>query len=263
MLLVTIPFSHYNERARWALQHHGFSAHERRYLPMFHMYGVWRVTSASDRRSDRASSGYSTPVLVCPDRTVLADSGEIVRWADAQASTPETTLYPEPHRQQIEAFEAELHDTLGPDTRLLVYWFMLRNDAMFGALVRGNVAWWQRVGFWCLRPLAKAGLRRRMDLSESSYRAARQRVSNYVAQLGERLDGGRYLFGDRFTAADLTAATMFSPLLMPLPGYGAAIPTLSDELAELSQQMRTTPLGAHALRMYADHRPSDPTWTRS
>jgi glutathione S-transferase len=73
-------------------------------------------------------------------------------------------------------------------------------------------------------------------------------------------DGRPYLCGERFTAADLTFAALCAPVLMP-PGYGVPLPQpeiLPEATATLVRRAREHPAGAHALRMYAEHRRAVP-----
>lgn len=263
MELLTIPFSHYNERARWAMQHHGLVAHERRYLPMLHFAPVRRVVPESQRTADAAGGGLSTPVLVLDDGRVINDSADIVRWADDTRGTPETTLFPAEHKSAIEAFEQPLQTGLGKDTRFLAYWFLLDDKRAFAELVEHNVGWWQRAVFAVGAPAARAGMRKRFRLTQPGYEKARARVEAAVETLSETLGDRDYLFADRFTAADLTAATMLSPALLPLPGYGAHIPELGGGYAALCEQLRRTRAGQHAQRMFERHRASSTSWTRT
>lgn len=262
MELLTIPFSHYNERARWAMQHHGVFAHERRYLPMVHMRPVRAVVPPAQRVADKTGSGLSTPVLVLDDGTVLTDSTSIVRWADETHGNEGRTLYPASHRDEIVAFEQSLHDDVGRDTRFLAYWFLLRDGAAFAELVRHNVGFWQRALFTVGAPAAKAGMRKRFKLTQPRYEKARARIEAAVAELSEALGDREYFFGDRFTAADLTSATMLSPALLPLPGYGAHIPKLSEAFRELRDSLAATAVGRHTHRMFERHRGEAPSgWT--
>ncbi|MGH1341836.1 MAG: glutathione S-transferase family protein [Nannocystales bacterium] len=265
MELLTIPFSHYNERARWAMQHHGVVAHERRYLPVLHYAPVRRAVPEAQQTADAASSGLSTPVLVLDDGRVVNDSADIVRWADASHASPNTTLFPDAHREAIEAFEQPLQASLGKDTRFLAYWFLLRDKSAFAELVRHNVGWWQRTAFAVGAPAARAGMRKRFGLTQPRYESVRARLEGVVAELSESLGARDYVFADRFTAADLTLATMLSPVLLPLPGYGAHIPALEGPYTALRDQLLQTHAGQHALRMYTRHRATTAaaSWTRA
>ena len=264
MELLTIPFSHYNERARWAMAHHRVVAHERRYLPMLHRAAVARVVPKAQRLADRTGSGLSTPVLVLDDGTVINDSTKIVRWVDATYGTPETTLYPAAGRESIVALEERFHDDIGRDTRFLAYWFILRDGPAFAELVRHNVARWQRAVFALGAPMAKAAMRRGFALTQPNYEKVRARLEAAVHALSATLGDRDYFVGERFTAADLTAAAMLSIMVLPVPGYGARIPDLRGPYGEFRDQLRATALGKHALRMFERHRGVAPAgWTRA
>ena len=63
--LVTIPFSHYCEKARWALDRVSVAYHEQGHLPIF-----------SRRATKRIGAGTSVPALVV-DSAIVADSTSI------------------------------------------------------------------------------------------------------------------------------------------------------------------------------------------
>src|SRR5205823_4762076 len=79
--LITIPISHYCEKARWALDRAGISYREER-----HIQGVHRVAAR------RAGGGKTVPVLVTPEGAI-GESEEILSWVDARTD-PELRLLP-------------------------------------------------------------------------------------------------------------------------------------------------------------------------
>src|SRR5262245_59025813 len=81
-VLITIPISHYCEKARWALDRTGVPYREQAHLQLVHRLAV-----------RRAGGRTTVPVLVCGDR-VLADSADIVAEADTRAP-PASRLYPD------------------------------------------------------------------------------------------------------------------------------------------------------------------------
>ena len=74
--LITIPFSHFCEKARWALDRADLAYVEDGHLPLFH--------APSARR---AGGRTSVPVLVT-DAGPVIDSTDILRWADARGAAP-------------------------------------------------------------------------------------------------------------------------------------------------------------------------------
>src|SRR5438270_9534525 len=79
--LLTIPISHFCEKARWALERAGLDYREER-----HVQGIHRVAAR------RAGGGSTVPVLVAPKTVVVASSREIVVWTDARLA-PEDRLF--------------------------------------------------------------------------------------------------------------------------------------------------------------------------
>lgn len=255
MELVTIPFSHFNERARWALNYFGQSLPERRYLPMFHFWGVWWATRGRHGKADANSSRFSTPVLVGDD-ICIADSGEIVRWADTTFSSDATTLYPAEHVAEIESFEREVHDRIGGHARRIAYFQIFSSKTALVRLARENAGRWQNALFRPIAPLARLALRKRFGINRDGFEHSVAKVREAFVDFDARLGQRRYLFGSRFTAADLSLAAIASPVLFPIPEYGAVIPAFDDrpEYYEMSESFRTTRTGQHALRMFCEHR---------
>src|ERR1700742_3810278 len=80
--LITIPISHYCEKARWALDWAGVDYEERG-----HLQGIHWIPAP------RAGGRKTAPVLVWGDR-FFADSADIVEEASAKAP-PDRSLFPE------------------------------------------------------------------------------------------------------------------------------------------------------------------------
>lgn len=259
MRLVTIAFSHYNEKARWGLDRFGVPYREVRCMPLFHVPAVMWATRLRGGRSDRTSTRWSTPVLVTDDGQRLCDSAHIVRWASDRFGTPATTLYPAEHRAELEALEDRLHDHVGPHTRRYAYWHVLRAPAVLAQLARRNVGRVQAAVFVAGLPLVRVALRRALAIERERAAASLVRIREEMAALDERLGERPYLVGDRFTAADLTAACMLAPVLLPsrAEGYSADLGDMDarpPELQAVAQELRQTRIGQHCLRMLAQER---------
>jgi glutathione S-transferase len=67
------------------------------------------------------------------------------------------------------------------------------------------------------------------------------------------LGDGEYLVGESFTVADLTAASLFTPILAP-PQRPYAPTELAPPLLELRAELTARPGGAWVEEMYARHR---------
>ena len=244
--LITIPPSHYCEKARWALDYLGVSYREEGHAPLLHR---WAVARAGGHRT--------TPVLVAGD-TVLSDSTDILQYLDA-TYVKGWRPYPHDSRLRVMAEEMEeLFDTrLGPHTRRIAYYHLLQHKDLFLESVLPGVGRGESFVFRALRPAVCSLMRRGMRITPESADRSLERVRTVFATVDELIGSGRtFLVGDRFSAADLTFAALAAPVLLPR-NYPSPLPSLDRVPAEMLAQIeefRTTPAGMFAMRIYRDHR---------
>jgi glutathione S-transferase len=243
--LLTIRFSHYCEKARWALERAGVPFDEESHAPIFHMPFV-----------KRAGGQRATPVLVWDGR-VIDDSTAILKAVHARV--PEAGLYPEALADEVLAVEEELDEALGPAARRVAYDHVLPSRAATLALFRlAESSAPLRASLPVTRPLLASGIRAALKIDPPGVARSRAKLEQVLATTGERLaraeaEGRRYLVGDRFTAADLTLAALLVPVAMP-ERCGVAEDEVPRGLRELADQVRASPAGAHAARMYSEER---------
>ncbi len=245
-VLITIPISHYCEKARWALDRVGISYDEQAHLQLIHWVAV-----------RRAGGGRTAPVLVCGDR-VLADSADIVDEADAKAP-PGRRLYPDDPgaASEIRALERDFDANLGPDGRRWMYNEMRERRDLAIAYGCAGVPGWERRILPIAYPAAIRMIDRYLDITPETAAQSETHVRTTFDAVAKRLSDGRpYLCGDRFTAADLTFAAMAASVLMP-PEYGVPLPQpeeLPVGMAATVREFRAHPAGAHALAMFRNER---------
>jgi glutathione S-transferase len=245
-VLVTIPISHFCEKARWALDRAGIEFEERAHLQLIH-----RVAAR------RAGGGTTVPVLVC-DAGVLAESADILEYADAHAP-PDRHLYPThpDEAAEVRALERDFDERLGPQGRLWMYHRLKgRRDLALDYGCTGVPAWERRLMPF-LYPLVARGIDRFLDITPETARQSEAEVRDTFDAVDRRLaDGRRYLCGEEFTAADLTFSALAAAVLMP-PGYGVPLPqpdVLPPPAASVVRELRERPAGAHALAMFREER---------
>jgi glutathione S-transferase len=244
--LITIPPSHFCEKARWAMDLLEVPYNEEAHAPILHLRAV-----------RRAGGSRTTPVLVT-DVGAFGDSTEILHFLNERHSEG-SRLYPseESQRREVEELE-ELFDTeLGPHTRRVAYFHLLPDRRLVTESVLDRVSGFDRFVFRLLLPLMRSLMRKGMNINEASAERSLARVREVFAKVGERLADGRpFLVGDRLTAADISFAALAAPVTLPR-NYGSRLPTLSDlpdAVLELIEEMRETTAGIFALRLYRDHR---------
>ena len=244
--LITIPISHYCEKARWALDRAGLRYSEER-----HIQGIHRLAAR------RAGGGATVPVLVTVDGAI-GESHEILVWSDAHVA-PGRRLFPsEPGaRAEVDALCRRFDDGLGPCGRRLIYVHMFRQPKLVFAFNDQGVPAWEDATLRAGWPLLKRFVARALGIVpgiEAADEAAVFRELDHVA--GLLSDGRPYLSGERFGAADLTFAALCAPVIVP-PEYGIALPqpdALEPATATLVQRAREHPAGRYALALFARHR---------
>ena len=244
--LITIPISHYCEKARWALERAGMPYREER-----HVQGIHRLAAR------RAGGGATVPVLVTPEG-VIGESEEILAWVDAR-TPPEQRLYPaEPDaRHQVERLCRRLDEELGPKGRRLMYVHTLSQRKLMLGFNNEGVPRWEDRALRYGWPLAVRFVRRELGIRpgiEAEDEAAVWREFDFVAEL--LADGRPHLCGERFSAADLTFAALSAAVVVP-PVYGTPLPQpdlMPPETAALVQRAREHPAGRYALALFAERR---------
>ncbi len=244
--LITIPISHYCEKARWALERVGLAYREER-----HVQGVHQLAAR------RAGGGITVPVLVTADGAI-GDSREILAWVD-ERTPPEYRLFPSepsPHHE-VDRLCRRLDEMLGPTVRRLIYVHMLAARELTLRFNNEGVPPWEDRAIRFGWPLARRFGRRALEIRpgvEIEDEAAVWREFDFVA---ERLADGRpYLCGGRFGAADLTFAALSAPIVVP-PEYGVPLPqpdVLPPRMAALVERAREHPAGRYALALFTERR---------
>lgn len=243
--LVTIPLSHYCEKARWGLDRAGLPYVEAPHPPLLHMLAT------------RRHGGRTVPILVGPALRLL-DSTAILRHADATVGGG--LLYPREAgpRSEVERWVAEFDSTLGPQARRWAYAQLMPELPLLRSL-------WSGGGVPALEaalaaPLARATrgiVRKAYRTTPDGGQRALDKVCEVFRQISGRLGPDRpFLVGERFTAADLTFAALAAPVLLP-PGCRAVQPPLESlpaAMREQIQRLRDTVAGRYALRLFAQER---------
>ncbi|HEU4393068.1 MAG TPA: glutathione S-transferase family protein [Solirubrobacterales bacterium] len=206
-----LEISLYSEKARWALAHKGVEHRRRSPLPGMHIAVALWLTRGKEK---------IFPVLQLDGRTI-GDSTAIV--AALEQRYPDPPLYPADPEQRRRALELEdfFDEELGPYTRLLPFHELINEPEMFAevaaAAVPGPLG--RAKGLVGLYARGYASLRFGAN-SEAKAEVAREKIVAALDRLDAELaaNGNGYLAGDRFSVADLTAASLFYPLVNPEGG---------------------------------------------
>jgi glutathione S-transferase len=244
--LLTIPISHYCEKARWALDRAGLPYREER-----HVQGIHRAYAL------RAGGGETVPVLVA-DGEVIGDSADIIAWVDRRLAPEQRLLPGDPGElERARALCARFDGELGPRGRRLMYVHVFSQPREMLAFNNAGVPRWEDRAIRLGWPLVKRVITRALDITpgvEVADEAAVWREFDYVAE--QLADGRPYLLGERFGAADLTFAALAAPMTAP-SDYGVTLPrpdALPPAMTAIVRRAREHPAGAFALRVVAEQR---------
>ena len=206
-----IDISHYAEKVRWALEYKGVDHARRSPLPGSHIPIALFLTRGAQP---------TLPVLQIDGRTV-GDSTAII--AALESIHPEPPLYPIDAEERARAIELEdwFDENLGPQARLLPFYELIQEPEIFAEVAAESVP----------GPLGKAkpvvgayaraytSLRWGASSDEHAERAREGIVAAFDKLEAELERGeGEFLAGDSLSVADITAASLFYPVVMPPEG---------------------------------------------
>jgi glutathione S-transferase len=228
-LLWHLPISHYSEKVRWALDWKRVP-HRRRIMPPgLHPLGGLLLTGGQV---------YTMPVLSCNGQRI-GDSTAIIEWLE-ERYPDSRPLYPSDPRERARALELEdwFDENVGPPVRQWGFNALLTEPEAVRAFAVKQTEWAQvKIPPEAFAPIARAFLALRYSTADQAgVEESRSRLVAALDRLEAELDGRDYLVGDRFSVADLTAAALFYPLVVP--DEGPWQPVLTKAFLEFQDSVR-------------------------
>jgi glutathione S-transferase len=206
-----IEISHYSEKVRWALEYKGIDHVRRTPLPGTHIPIALALTRGAQP---------TFPVMQIDGRTI-GDSTEII--AALESSYPDPPLYPIDAEERARAVELEdwFDENLGPHARLLPFYELIQEPEVFAEVAAESVPGPLGRAKPVVGAYARAytSIRWGANSSEDAERA-REKIVTAFDKLEEELErgDGEFLVGDQLSVADITAASLFYPLVVPPEG---------------------------------------------
>jgi glutathione S-transferase len=199
-----LKVSHYNEKARWALDHKCVPHIRRAAMPGRHQAIAKRLTG-----------GTTLPVLVLEDGAV-GDSTRIIETLEERE--PKPPLYPADPDERRRALEIEdfFDEELGPETRMLVLHHTLPDGKLTLGVFTPDLRGARRLvalGMW---GQVRKRLAHEFTIDDDSVAAAYDKVRAAGERFRAELGPTGYLVGDEFTVADLTLAALCAPAVAPV-----------------------------------------------
>lgn len=243
--LITIPISHYCEKARWALDRLKIPYTEECHVPIFH----WLAT--------KKYGGSSVPVLVT-NKGNFVDSTDILHYLSTIAPA-DKKLYPDvPElRQEVEELEDLFDEKLGIAIRSWGYFYRANNRQAMSKAWSTNTPWFEQIGLAIAFPFFSNLVQKKLQITAENAAKSLSEIKQIFELVSQRLADGRcYLVGDNFSAADLTFAALSAPILMPPEHFMKPQPLseLPSEMATVIKELQATPAGNYGLGLYREKR---------
>ena len=242
--LYVFAISHYCEKARWALD----------YLGIEHQV-VFLAPGQHVKLSGQLGLKKSSLPILSTGEEIIQGSAAIIDWVETR-STSGRHLTPKENSEDCQEIERRLDSIAGVHVRRYFYSeAMVDHPQIVRPVFTGNLPWLQKLivslGWGKIRSI----MIQRMDLGPEQRVDSRTIVDTELTWLDNLLsDGRRYLAGDGFSRADLSAASLLAPLVSPPehPVYaGLAMPPLiTEEVAAWDQRASLQ----WVRRMYQEHR---------
>jgi glutathione S-transferase len=210
-VLWQIDISHYAEKARWALDYKEVDHVRRSPLPGTHIPIALFLTRGAQP---------TIPVLQMDGRAI-GDSTAIIAALDAKFL--DQPLYPSKPDERERALDLEdwFDENLGPHTRLLPFYELIQEPDLFAEIAAESVPG----PLGKVKPVVGAYARGYTSLRWGANNAdeagrAREAIVAAFDKLEAELEqgNGEFLVGDRLSVADVTAASLFYPIVVPPEG---------------------------------------------
>lgn len=244
-VLNIFAISHFCEKARWTLDYFDMGYGVSYLAPGLHVVFSKKLKLPAT----------TLPILIA-NGEVVQGSSQIIDWAEKQNPESEKSLVPSSDIEKCNEIEKRLDGIAGIHVRRMYYSEALiscpdkvrqvfSNDLTFlnKMALRGS---WKIV-----RKLMIEG----MDLGPEQREESKSILEDELDWLDGMLsDGRQYLSGDKFSRADLTAASLLSPLAVPKEHPVYRSETMPPQMASDQKLWHDRPSIKWVRSMYSRHR---------
>ena len=245
LVLHQFAFSHFNEKARWALAYKGIPHRRETYLPGPHMGPIKKL-----------SGNTTTPVLETADANI-SGSAAIIDYLEQ--AHPDPALYPSDaaQRNAALALQRRFDDVVGPAVRTVLFSALVREGSYLTRMFAGSKGILKRGAYRATFPLVRPLIAKGNGVAdpENVKRCFETTEKNLDEVAAMTADTG-YCVGGTFSVADLTVAALLAPIAnVPHSDMRRPQP-MPARVAGLVERFAAHPATGWVNRIYADHRPA-------
>lgn len=200
IVLHQFAYSHFNEKARWALDFKGVEHRRTTYLPGPHRAQIGKL-----------SGQHQTPVLEIDGECVAGSAAIIER---LETEFPDNPLYPETRDLKSEALavQSEFDQTVGPAVRTVVFSVFLNDGSYLVRMFGGSKNLLKRIAYRASFPIAKGMIAKGNGVYPENVEQSFKITQDTLDRVATRINHNAYMVGDQFSVADLAVAALLAPI---------------------------------------------------
>jgi glutathione S-transferase len=244
LVLHMFPASHFNEKARWALDWKGLLHQRVSYLPGPHMPLIKRLSGQTQ-----------TPVLVM-NRRVIAGSARIIE--ELERAYPERPLYPTDAVARARALEIQqrFDDEVGPAVRTALFSVLIHEPGYLSAMFTRTQPALKRALFRATLPLVKPLIAKGNGVNAANVERSLARTQQALEETARMIGPSGQIVGNAFSVADLAVASLLAPLVnVAHPDMARPLP-IPSRMAEFYARFEKHAAVQWVRDQYAKHRPA-------
>lgn len=242
VVLHQFPYSHFNEKARWALACKQVDYKRKSYLPGPHMSAIKKL-----------SGQRSTPVLDWHG-DIVPGSAAIINRLENEVPTP--ALYPADETLRAEALkvQADFDEVVGPATRTVLFAAMIDEGAYLTRMFSTGKSLPVRLFYRATFPMARGLIAKGNGVNPENIGRCKSVVDRTLDEVAEKVSKTGYMVGSEFSVADLTAAALIAPLANPRHPDMARPEPIPASIEAVLAKYREHPTIAWVNTMFEKHR---------
>lgn len=242
--LYQFSFSHYNEKARWALDYKAIAHHRHSLLPGAHIpVALWL-------------SGQTAVPILKQGGKAIAGSAAIID--HLEQCFPRRSLYPRALKARKQALEIQhwFDEAVGADIRRALFYEIFPARRFTADIFSVGFPRPVRSGYRLMFPGMVPLLKLDMRITRKGHQGGLARTEEALDFVAEHAGEDGYLVGDQFSVADLTAAALLMITCFPDELQFSIPPPWPPELENWVSRWKSHP-GTHWVRkIFSRHRGS-------